>query len=182
MRLALGFLPDPAFFMNIFINAPLIAPPVLSVPGPSVSATSTSPLGRTYSQRGCSRAPPKSLTLSPAAGVGICPAAQPSALATLTVGSNDLLGAGSRGVGPIARSTGTSEVEPHALSARVVARTDTKAMERMTNPPARRSFHGQNKGRAQRMHLTGGGHALGGIGGFQPQLDHAPRVGLDADD
>src|SRR3546814_2589352 len=47
MRLALGT-PAPAFFMNIFMNQPLIPPSLPSGGGGLlVSATSTSPLGRT---------------------------------------------------------------------------------------------------------------------------------------
>ena len=47
MRLALGFLPEPAFFITIFWIVDLIDAGFLGPAGFSVSATSTSPLGRT---------------------------------------------------------------------------------------------------------------------------------------
>ena len=52
MRLALGW-PAPAFFISSFMNQPLMPLPSSGLGGALVSATSTSPLGSTYSQRGC---------------------------------------------------------------------------------------------------------------------------------
>ena len=52
----------------------------------SASATSTSPLGSTWIQRGCLRPAAKALTLSPGAATGVWPGAQPLAVGILSVG------------------------------------------------------------------------------------------------
>jgi hypothetical protein len=51
MRLALG-LPAPALFITFFMIQPLIPTVPSGLGGAFVSATSTSPLGNMYSQRG----------------------------------------------------------------------------------------------------------------------------------
>src|SRR6188508_3486683 len=98
MRLALG-VPVPASFISSFITQPLM--PLLSsgFGGAFVSATSTSPLGSTKSQRGWSSPSANWVTFNPAAGVGVTPAGQPTTLATLTVGISVDLGGGSFGLG-----------------------------------------------------------------------------------
>src|ERR1700722_19215473 len=50
------------------------------------SATSTSPLGNTWIQRGCSRPVANALTLSPGAASGVWPGLQPWAVGILRVG------------------------------------------------------------------------------------------------
>src|ERR1700691_2220578 len=50
------------------------------------SATSTSPLGSTWIQRGCARPVANALTLSPGAATGVCPCAHPWAVGILRVG------------------------------------------------------------------------------------------------
>ncbi len=84
IRLGLG-VPEPAVFMIRPMKKPRI-PSDRFFAGPSVSATSTSPFGRTSNQRGCCRPVAKAATASPGAGVGVRPGAQPSAGATLTRG------------------------------------------------------------------------------------------------
>jgi hypothetical protein len=54
IRFALG-VPAPARFMNCFISQPLTPLPSSGLGGAFVSATRTSPLGSTVSQRGWSR-------------------------------------------------------------------------------------------------------------------------------
>ena len=94
--LALGC-DEPARFITSFMIFPLI--PLLSsgLGGASVSATNTSPLGNTYSQRGCCSCAAKACTFNPAAGVGIVPVGQPLAGAIFTVGSKLDFGSGKRG-------------------------------------------------------------------------------------
>jgi hypothetical protein len=55
--------------------------------GALVSATSTSPFGITYNQRGWSRPPATALTMSPVAGFGGAPPGHPFASAMLMVGT-----------------------------------------------------------------------------------------------
>src|SRR4051812_35618346 len=52
----------------------------------SASATSTSPFGRAWIQRGCFRPAAKALTWSPGAATGVCPAAHPFAVGIFSVG------------------------------------------------------------------------------------------------
>src|SRR6185436_11556612 len=68
--------------------------------GAAVSATSTSPLGSVYTQRGCDRPVANALTATPSAGVGFMPGGQPLASATCTTGMVCLFGSGSCGLGP----------------------------------------------------------------------------------
>src|SRR5687768_14527260 len=82
--------------------------------GEFVSATSTSPFGNTWSQRGCSSLSAYAATLSPAAAIGVVPAGQPTALATLTTGISDVRGGGSCGLEPIPASTGSRAAPPQA--------------------------------------------------------------------
>src|SRR3954469_22735062 len=78
MRLALGWL-EPARRISSLMTQPLIPLPSSGLGGASVSATSTSPLGRGRSQRGRSRPSAKAATLRPGAAVGAAPAGQPLA-------------------------------------------------------------------------------------------------------
>ena len=85
MRLALGT-PAPARFITAFITAPLMPLPSSGLGGALLSATSTSPLGSTYNQRGWSRPVANAATARPAAAVGVAPSGQPFAGAISTVG------------------------------------------------------------------------------------------------
>jgi len=100
MRFALG-VAAPAFFIVRFMNQ--LRRPFFSagLGGALVSATRTSPLGSTYSQRGCSSPRAKAVTARPCAGVGAVPSGQPTAGATLTVGIQRFCGAGNVGCGPV---------------------------------------------------------------------------------
>src|SRR5687767_3266038 len=100
IRLGLGT-PPPAFFITDSMTLPLrpLTPPFPG--GPLVSATSTSPLGNTYSQRGCTSPVPNALTAKPAAAVGVSPCFQPTAGAMLMVGSAVCTGSGKVGLGPV---------------------------------------------------------------------------------
>ena len=100
MRLPAGT-PEPAFFFSCFITAPLRPRMPLLPGGASDSATSTSPSGSTYSQRGCDRPSANRVTRQPLAGMGAAPRGQPTAGAISTVGTSDLRGAGSAGSGPL---------------------------------------------------------------------------------
>src|SRR5205814_7500892 len=99
MRFALGAAP-PAFFWNFLKKYPRI--PLLSSgrAGALVSATSTSPLGSTYTQRGCSSPCAKATTDVPSAAMGFPAGGQPLAATTLTRGMRDLLGGGNEGWAP----------------------------------------------------------------------------------
>ena len=107
MRLALGT-SAPARFMASPMSQPLMPLPSPGRFGALVSATNTSPLGSTYSQRGWSSSEAKALTSSPAAGFGCSPLRHPIASATLIVGTSPRLGSGKTGLGPWAFSSGTS--------------------------------------------------------------------------
>src|SRR5215510_14053904 len=76
IRLALGT-PPPAFLWYFLKNHPFR--PVLSLGrgGAFVSATSTSPLGRTYNQRGWSSPVANAVTAAPGAACGAWPLGQP---------------------------------------------------------------------------------------------------------
>ena len=65
-----------------------------------LSATNTSPLGSTYSQRGWSRFFAKALTVVPGVERGVAPSGHPFAGAILTVGIKVEFGAGSTGFAP----------------------------------------------------------------------------------
>ena len=139
MRLALAVAP-PAFFMKNFIMAPLMPFPSSGLGGALVSATSTSPLGRTYTQRGWSRPPAKALTDRPCGAVGVAPDGHPTASATFTVGTIKELGGGSCGEVPIPGSR-PGEGVPQATIPIAVAIVDTPATSRKhLMPHDRQSF------------------------------------------
>src|SRR5688572_31764414 len=102
---------------------PAVGPPSLplSLPGGgaglALSATSTSPLGSTYSQRGCFRSFANADTDVPGAATGLAPSGQPLAGAMSTVGISVLLGAGSLGSGPTPAENGRVAISPHAARA-----------------------------------------------------------------
>src|ERR1700730_14241109 len=100
IRLALGWAPEPARFIASFCTLPRT--PLLSsgLGGASASATSTSPFGSTYSQRGCWSSAASAVALVPSATCGFAPSCQPVALATRSVGRIDLVGATNCGDGP----------------------------------------------------------------------------------
>src|SRR5579859_4213059 len=99
MRLALC-VPAPARPITNFVIQPLTPFSSSGLDGALVSATSTSPFGSTKTVRGSSNPEAKALTANPSAAAGLPPADQPIALATLTVGSRALSGAGRVGDGP----------------------------------------------------------------------------------
>src|SRR4051812_23579443 len=88
MRSALGT-PPPAFFWNRLKKYPFT--PLLSSgrTGAFVSATSTSPLGSTQSQRGCIRLVANAATARPFAALGFPPGGQPFAVTMFIVGSSE---------------------------------------------------------------------------------------------
>src|SRR5262245_47322654 len=104
MRFALGTA-EPARFMNAPIARPLRPFPSAGRFGAAVSATSTSPLGSTYTQRGCSKPPANAVTVPPAAERGMVPSGHPFAGATLMVGISVWFGSGSVGSGPTCRGS-----------------------------------------------------------------------------
>ena len=114
MRFGLGT-PAPAFCITEPMIVPLmpLTPPLPG--GPLVSATSTSPLGSTYSQRGCTSPVAKALTAKPAAAVGFSPCFQPTAGAMLTVGSAVRTGSGKVGFGPVPSLTASRADSPQPL-------------------------------------------------------------------
>src|SRR5580698_7220877 len=67
------------------------------------SATSTSPLGRTWIQRGCFKPVANALTFNPAAATGVCPGAHPWAVGILRVG-----------MAPCGLASGIAGALPHA--------------------------------------------------------------------
>lgn len=79
---------------------PLIPPPSSGRAGALVSATSTSPLGNTYIQRGWSNPRANAITRRPGAASGQTPTGQPSAGAMFKVGSSEFVGAGIVGCAP----------------------------------------------------------------------------------
>ncbi|MCY1353630.1 hypothetical protein D9M69_399760 [compost metagenome] len=129
MRLALGT-PAPALAMIRPAIQPFSPPP--SRAGALLSATSTSPLGSTYSQRGWSSPPAKALTWVPVAATGLPPSGQPTAGAMLTVGNSVLLGGGSFGFGPVPSSTVRVELSPQPirLAARRLSRSRRERIAR----------------------------------------------------
>src|SRR5689334_5856335 len=124
------------------MNQPLI--PLLSSgrTGPFVSATSTSPLGRTYSHRGCSSRVANADIEVPLTVSGFCPAGQPFAGATLTVGMSDGLGGGNSGDGPIPSATDKRALGPQATTTaeastadrRMSLNTCTATLQRLPRP------------------------------------------------
>ena len=113
MRLALGT-PAPARFITRPAIQSLRPVDPGGLGGALLSATSTSPLGSTYSQRGWSRPLAKAATRVPVAATGVAPVGQPWAGATFTVGTKVGLGAGSLGVGPVPSATDRLAWPPQA--------------------------------------------------------------------
>src|SRR5688572_14987551 len=99
MRLAEGTA-APALAWNFFMALPLMPLPCSGRSGALVSATSTSPFGSVYTQRGCASPLAKAVTVTPAGAVGFMPGGQPLASATCTVGTVCLSGLGRLGFGP----------------------------------------------------------------------------------
>ena len=100
--------------------------------GALVSATSTSPLGSTYTVRGWSSPVAKALTAMPLAAVGLPPAGQPIALATLTVGSQELCGAGKVGEDPKVCSVAAVSCSLQAASGSAKIPTDASSSRFLT--------------------------------------------------
>ncbi|MNX89410.1 hypothetical protein D3C86_1214240 [compost metagenome] len=116
MRFALTVL-APARFIAAPVAHALMPPEASSgLGGALVSATSTSPLGSTYSQRGWSSPPAYAVTARPLAATGCAPGGQPTARAVFTVGMRVVLGGGNLGFGPMPASTGSVATSPQALS------------------------------------------------------------------
>ncbi|MCY1300902.1 hypothetical protein D9M70_504900 [compost metagenome] len=115
MRLALGTV-APARAMTFLVTQPLIPRLSSGLGGALDSATSTSPLGRVYSQRGWSRFSAKRCTARPGAARGAVSAGQPMAGAMCMVGNSVLTGSGRRGFGPMPSSTGSVARSPHPVS------------------------------------------------------------------
>ena len=113
IRLADGT-PAPARPMTHFMTVPLMPLPSSGLGGALLSATSTSPLGRTWTQRGWSRPVASAVTARPAMGKGITPAGQPTAGAIFTVGIRLLTGLGKLGVAPIPAVGSSAAVSPQA--------------------------------------------------------------------
>ena len=116
MRFALGT-PAPARFITIFANQALMPPPLSRRGGALLSATSTSPLGSTYNQRGCCSPVANGVTAVPGAPMGWVPWGQPWAGATLTVGIKDGFGGGRLMPVPMPAVIGSLAVSPQAASA-----------------------------------------------------------------
>src|SRR3954467_6919792 len=79
--------------MPVLVLSPLLG-------GPAASAASTSPLGSTSSQRGCSRPSAKRTTLNPAGALGAAPAGQWTTSGMPISGIRLVWGAASGGLGP----------------------------------------------------------------------------------
>src|SRR5258706_13432279 len=90
--------------------------------GALVSATSTSPLGSTYSHGGCSTPCAKAATVVPSAPIGFTPAGHPFAVATLTSGRTDVWGGGRSGCGPTPAESGNCAAEAHAETTQATMR------------------------------------------------------------
>ena len=128
MRLADGT-PAPTRPISTRITQPVIPPPLRG--GELVSATSTSPLGRRYSQRGWSSPVAKAATRSPAAAVGVCPCAQPIGLAVFTVGITCSRGAVMSGRAPATAATSCRALSGQANHAKTaIAMTRSRASTR----------------------------------------------------
>jgi len=132
MRLAVGA-PAPAFFCTDFITLPLSPLASSGLGGALVSATSTSPLGSTNSQRGWLRFVANALTATPAGAAGFSSAGQPLAGATCIVGitclSTGLMTgcgptvSGGEATGPVLLSPGIAWADSAAAAAAETART-----------------------------------------------------------
>ena len=92
--------------------------------GALVSATSTSPLGNTYSQRGWSNSAAKAATRVPGAATGRGAGRQPTAGAIFTVGSTVCTGCGNTGAVPEPSDTASVQ-SPRRLTKGVPLLTKT---------------------------------------------------------
>ncbi len=109
MRFALGAA-APARFITFFITRPFTPLNSSGRSGALVSATSTSPFGSTYTQRGWARPVAKARTSRPGAASGLAPSGQPFAGAILTVGIRVSFGSASCGLEPTVDSNGSFAV------------------------------------------------------------------------
>src|SRR5882757_5118893 len=151
IRLPLGCAPEPARFITSLWTLP--PTPLLSsgLAGASDPATSTSPFGSTYNQRGCSSLRAKAVTVVPSAPCGFPPSFQPLAFATRTVATMDLVGATNSGDGPY------SDGPYSALAVVIAARQENPAgMVNMASAvnSTRRSFSMRNHGAPHRTRDT----------------------------
>ena len=138
MRLALGR-PAPALFITRPISQDLMPLAASGLGGASLSATSTSPLGSTNSQRGWSRPLANAFTRVPAAPCGITPSDQPFAGAMFTVGISVRCGCGKVGCGPVPSETVNVAISPQPASARPSRPTKTPSKSnRMSRPTGSR--------------------------------------------
>src|SRR3979411_1378393 len=92
--------PAPARPSTIFVIQPLMPLVSSGFGGALVSATSTSPLGRTESARGWSSPVAKAFTAIPLAATGFPPAGQPPGGGKVAGGGDESAGRGQRGRGP----------------------------------------------------------------------------------
>src|SRR5215475_13583399 len=137
MRLALGT-PAPAQLCTFLNTAPLTPLMPAEFGGAFVSATRTSPLGRTWSHRGCSRPLAKALTARSDAGFGRASLGQPFAGAMLTVGMGGGLGAGKVGLAPTAASSGNRALSPQPTSNSANESTNDTLICDVTTPSSER--------------------------------------------
>src|SRR5688572_14807909 len=96
------------------MTRPLMPLPSSGRSGAEASATSTSPFGSTYTQRGCCRPVANAATRVPAAAFGVTPVGQPFAGAIFTVGMSVLLGSGRVGLGPVSAPDGNFDISLQA--------------------------------------------------------------------
>ena len=134
-----------------------------------VSATSTSPFGSTWSQRGWSSPWAKAATASPGAGTGASPAAQPSAGAMSTVGRSPCRGSGRAGSGPTPAAKGSPSRPPQAARASVRA-TPRRARPRVPRLRAAGRSSPVAEGPSMVV-LPFGCAATGGAGAVSPPRD-----------
>ena len=101
--------------------------------GEFVSATSTSPFGSTYSQRGWFSPVSNALTVRPGAAIGLAPFCHPTTLATFTVGNGVCTGGGNCGLGPVPAETGNVAVseQPNSTAVPAASPTTTVSPRRM---------------------------------------------------
>src|SRR5687767_1108189 len=135
MRLALGTA-EPALLIACFMNQALT--PLGFRGGPADSATSTSPFGSTYTQRGWSSPFANGATCVPAAATGFTPSGQPLAGAMRTVGIGDFVGSGREGSGPVPAWNGSLAIAPQPARASAIHRTtglETRILEAMATLP-----------------------------------------------
>ena len=145
MRSALGT-PAPAFAMTLPITQARTPDCLVSgVCGLFDSATSTSPFGSTYSQRGWSRPWARACTSSPCAACGLAPSGQPFAGAMSTVGIRLRFGAGNCGAGPMPAPAGRVDLSPQPAS------TDSAAAAKMAGEGRRMGVSGSGRNGGDRL-------------------------------